>query len=251
MFGKKKKDIVPQKPVRFKKSKKRQLSARLRGYFLTGLIVTVPVGITYWALRALIRAADRMASGYFKLIPNDVLERYSLQDIPGLGMAITLTFVLVAGFLARNIIGRKLVGLGERIIEKIPLVRSIYSASKQLLETVFAGSEEHFERVVLVEYPRKGIRSIGFVTGHADGYSREILPEPHLHIFIPTTPNPTSGWYILLPEKDVIPINLTVEQAFKIIISAGMVMPQKMITEAGLSPEDKTAKINVKNIKTE
>lgn len=228
--------------------KKSKWTTRLRGYFLTGIIITVPLWITFWALRTLIRTADKMASGYFKLIPPEVLEKYSLQDIPGLGMIIILTLVLVVGFLARNIIGKKLVNFGEKIIERIPLVRSIYSASKQLLETVFAGSEEHFERVVLVEYPRRGIRSLGFVTGHADGYSEEVLPGPHLHIFIPTTPNPTSGWYILLPEKDVVPTNLTVEEAFKVIISAGMVMPKKKITLAGLEPGDKTGKINVENI---
>ena len=198
---------------------------RFRNYFLTGLLVTVPLGITFLVLKFLISLAD----GVLKIIPAQLRDAYPLLKIPGLGMLLTLSLVLIAGFLAHNFIGKKLVAFGERIIQKIPLVRSVYSASKQLLETVFAGREDNFERVVLIEYPRKGILSIGFVTGMAKQYSLDILPEPHVNIFIPTTPNPTSGWYILLPEKDIILLDISVEEAFKIIISAGMVMPRNGI----------------------
>lgn len=225
------------KPIRKflnpKESGNVQAMARIRKYLLTGLLVTIPIGVTFFVLKFFIGLAD----GVLKLIPQNFQESYPFFKIPGLGMLITLALVIAAGFFAHNFIGRKIVQLGENIIERIPLVRSIYSASKQLLETIFTDTNNQFQRVVMVEYPRKGILSIGFVTGRADGYSEKIFPTPHLSIFIPTTPNPTSGWYLIAPEEDVIPINLSVEEAFKIIISAGIVTPNKSVEISGVKAQ--------------
>lgn len=217
------------------KEKKNALAmARIRNYFFAGLLVAVPIGVTFFVLKFFIGLADKALG----LIPQNFQESYPFFKIPGLGILITLALVITVGFLAHNFIGKRIVRLGENIIEKIPLVRSVYSASKQLLETIFTNTNNQFERVVMVEYPRKGILSIGFATGRADGYSEKIFPEPHMSIFVPTTPNPTSGWYVLVPEKDVIPINLSVEEAFKIIISAGIVAPSKMVEISGTNIQD-------------
>lgn len=225
MAKKRKKKTKGDKAV--KQQTKKPRFAGLRNYFLTGLLVAVPLWVTYRVLVFLIDFADKGIA----VIPRDFRDAYPfIFNIPGLGTIITLSLVMLVGFFARNFFGRKLVQLGESIIEKIPLIRSVYSATKQLLETVFAGSGDHFERVVLVEYPRHGIYSLGFVTGSASAYSKELIPQKCLNIFIPTTPNPTSGWYILIPEKDVRVLNINVEQAFKIIISAGMVMPKTEVT---------------------
>lgn len=205
--------------------KHRQGLARIRNYFLTGLLVVVPLGVTFFVFKFLIGLAD----GMLRIIPQPFQDTYPLFKIPGLGLLITLSLVMVIGFLARNFVGRKLVAISERLIVRIPLLRSVYSASKQLMETIFAGTGDHFKRVVLIEYPRKGISSLGFVIGHAGGFSSDLLSKPHLNVFIPTTPNPTSGWYILVPEQDAIPVNISVEDAFKAIISAGMVMPNHTI----------------------
>ena len=193
--------------------------SRWRNYFFTGLLITVPLGITFLVLRFLIRIADSV----LRVIPQEIHDTYIVFRIPGLGVVITLTLIMVIGILAHNFVGRKLVSFGERIINHIPLVRSVYSASKQLLETIFAGTDHQFQRVVLVEYPRRGVYSIGFVTGKVPGKSAP-LDTPQLSVFIPTTPNPTSGWYLIVPEADVVPTALSVEEAFKIIISAGIVM---------------------------
>lgn len=231
MFGSKKEKVnfTKTQKVRIKRAQKeqnkKQAMLRLRNYFLTGLLVIVPLGITFFVLKFIIGLAD----GLIHVVPKNVQEMYPIFKVPGLGMVIALTLIMMVGFLARNFVGRKLVNLGERIISRIPLVRSIYSASKQLLETIFAGTDDQFEHVVILEYPRKGVYSLGFVTGRVPTLTSKKIEGPLLSVFIPTTPNPTSGWYILVPACEVIPTKLSVEEGFKIIISAGMAMPKENI----------------------
>jgi len=150
-------------------------------------------------------------------------DTYLPFPIPGLGIIFTLGIIQLVGLLSANLFGRKVVKTYERVLDRIPFVRGVYVAVKQLLEQILSPNSDRFRRAVLVEYPRKGIYSIGFVTGLDEGDLQAKTTEKVLNIFLPTTPNPTSGYYLLIPEEDAIPLDLTVDQAFKLIVSAGMV----------------------------
>ena len=191
----------------------------LKKYFITGLLVTLPLGLTYWILKVLLQSMER-------LIGNPI-QRYLEIYIPGMGIILLLTLILLIGILARNLIGKKLGQLGEMMLHKIPLVRPIYKFVKQLVNTVFMQDQARFNGVVLVEYPRRGIYSIGFVTSETRGEVQAVTEETLLNVFIPTTPNPTSGFYLLFPKEQVTYLNMTPEEGAKLIISAGMVTPEQ------------------------
>lgn len=191
----------------------------LKKYFITGLLVTLPLGLTYWILKVLLQSMER-------LIGNPI-QRYLEIYIPGMGIILLVTLILLIGILARNLLGRKLGELGETMLHKIPLVRPIYKFVKQLVNTIFMQNQATPSAVVLVEYPRLGIYSIGFVTSETRGEVQEITEETLLNVFIPTTPNPTSGFYLLFPKEQVTYLNMTAEEGAKLIISAGMVTPQQ------------------------
>jgi len=201
----------------------RILRAGIKKFFLTGLLVVVPVYLTYYILSVLVRFADHLLSFLPQKFHPDT---YLPFHIPGFGIIITFIFIFLVGVLTTNFFGKKMVLLWERILSKIPLIRTIYTASKQLIEAFFATNRAGFRRVVLIEYPRKGIYVIGFVTGIARGEVQNKTNEKTINIFLPTTPNPTSGFYILVPEKDTIPLKISVEDAFKLIISGGMISPE-------------------------
>ncbi|MDX1763493.1 MAG: DUF502 domain-containing protein [bacterium] len=192
----------------------------LKKYFITGLLVTLPLGLTYWILKVLLQSMER-------LIGNPI-QRYLEIYIPGMGIILLVTLILLIGILARNLIGKKLGQLGETMLHKIPLVRPIYKFVKQLVNTVFMQDQARFNGVVLVEYPRLGIYSVGFVTGEARGEVQDVTDETLVNVFIPTTPNPTSGFYLLFPKEQVTYLNLTAEEGAKLIISAGMVTPEQI-----------------------
>jgi len=196
------------------------LKVQTRRHFLTGLLVIVPLGLTFFVVSSIAGYMDR-SLGYLprKFHP----DTYLPFRIPGLGIIFTLAIIQFVGLLSTNLFGRKVVKTYEGILDRIPFVRGVYVAVKQLLQQILSPHSDRFRRAVLVEYPRKGIYSIGFVTGLGEGDLQEKTEERVLNVFLPTTPNPTSGYYLLVPEKDAIPLNLTVEQAFKLIISAGMV----------------------------
>jgi uncharacterized membrane protein len=146
-------------------------------------------------------------------------------SIPGVGLVATLLLILAIGMLATNIFGRSLVSFSERIVDRIPVVKGIYMLFKQVSDTVLNRDRGAFRQVVLIEYPRKEIWSVAFVTGVSSGEVQKVTERKLVNIFVPTTPNPTSGFYILVPEEDMIPLTMTVEEAFKLIISGGMVTP--------------------------
>jgi uncharacterized membrane protein len=172
----------------------------------------------------LIRGMDAI----LKIIPAKYLPDTYLQvHIPGLGLIFVVILVLAVGLLTKNIVGRKIVRLGENIVERIPLVRILYAGVKQLLETIFLQKTDAFKRVGLVEYPRRGTYVIGFITGESKGEIQDKTDKNMMNVFIPTTPNPTSGFYILIPEDEVVMLNMTVEDAFKLIISGGIVSSPK------------------------
>jgi len=198
----------------------RYVRDRIRRNFIAGFVVIVPLGLTFYVVAAIVHWADR----FLELVPQRFLpETYLGFRIPGLGVILTLLFIQVVGFLSANLLGHSVVRTYERVLDRIPVVRTLYQAVKQFLEQHIDARSDRFHRVVLVEYPRKGIYSIGFVTGVSRGEVQNRTPQKVLNVFVPTTPNPTSGYYLLVPEGDAVPLQISVEQAFKLIMSAGMV----------------------------
>lgn len=202
------------------KDLRRSLKGAARKHFLTGLLVMVPLGLTYYVVSAIVGAMDQVLA---ILPPRFHPETYLPFRVPGLGLAVTLLFIQVVGFLCANLLGRTVVKAYERLLARIPLVRSIYAGVKQVMEQILSDRSGRFRRVVLFEFPRKGAYSLGFVTGVVGGELGAKAGGRAVNVFIPCTPNPTSGFYLVLPEADVIPVDLTVEQAFKIILSGGIV----------------------------
>lgn len=207
--------------------------ARLRGNFLTGLVVVLPIGLTLW----LIWTVTGWIDGWIlPLIPHRFrLDQYVGIDLRGAGVVIFLAFTVLTGWAAKGLIGRTFLHWGERLVARMPVIRSIYSGLKQIAETVFAQSETSFNKACLLEYPRKGIWAIGFISTTAKGEIAARLPtgEPGLSVFLPTTPNPTSGFLLFLPKSEVIELEMTVEDAAKLIISAGLVYPSAKEAKEG------------------
>jgi len=195
---------------------------RIKAHLLTGLLVVVPIGLTIYILTFVVSYMDR----FIKFLPPKYHpDTYLPFHIPGLGLLVTLFVILLIGVLTRNIIGKKLIASGERIFEKIPLVRNIYLPIKQMFEAIFLQKSDSFKRVVLLEYPRKGIYTIGMVTGVTQGEIQAKTEKKMINIFVPTTPNPTSGFYIAVPEEDLFELKMTVQEAFKLIVSGGTIVP--------------------------
>ncbi|MBI5971269.1 MAG: DUF502 domain-containing protein, partial [Deltaproteobacteria bacterium] len=196
----------------------------IRGCFITGLLVVVPLYITIYVLSLIVGFMDNVLGLLPGLVHPDT---YLPFHIPGLGVIFTVGVIFLVGLLTKNIFGRALVVLGERLISKIPLLRMVYNATKQFLETFFSEEHEGFKHVVLVEFPRSGVYSVGFQTGRPKGSLKDKTGGDSVSVFVPTTPNPTTGFYMIVKESEVISIDLSVEDAFKIIMTAGMVMPDK------------------------
>ncbi len=184
----------------------------------------VPLSFTVYVISIVLRNSDKI----FNLLPEAYNPRRLIPfPIPGLGILVVVLVIFVIGLLVKNYVGSRIMDFGERIVYQIPLVRPIYSAVKQLLVAIFTQTGEGFERVVLIQYPRQGIYALGFVTGVARGEVQEMTEQRVLNVFLPTTPNPTSGFYLLVPETDIIPLKISVEDAFKLIISGGLVSSQE------------------------
>ncbi|MFQ5901273.1 MAG: DUF502 domain-containing protein [Thermodesulfobacteriota bacterium] len=198
------------------------LKARFKRYFVAGLLVVGPLYLTYYILSILVGFMDHLLTF---LPPKFHPDTYLPFHIPGLGVIISVLVVLLVGLIARNFFGKKVLEGWESLLSRIPLIRSVYTGTKQFIETFFITNKGGFKSVVVIEYPRKGLYSIGFVTGDSKGEVQTVTSEQVLNVFIPTTPNPTSGWYVLVPEGEAIPLEMSVEEAFKLIISGGMVTP--------------------------
>jgi uncharacterized membrane protein len=188
-------------------------------YFLAGLAVLLPLVITFLILRFLIVWTDELV---LSLLPERVWPREFLGvDIPGFGFIVTVVLILLIGMLTRHFIGRKLVHLGDRIISKIPLGAGIYNATKQFMNTFISDKAQQFKSVVVVEYPRRGSWVMGFVTKHPEKHILDVDDREWVTIFIPTTPNPTSGFLIMVPQEETRALDISTDEAFKFIISAG------------------------------
>ena len=209
---------------------------RLRNYFLAGLLVTVPLGVTVALAWWLVNYVDQLV---IPLLPEDYRPDQLFPRllgveyrIPGFGLVVLLAGVTFIGGLAAGIVGRWAVRMGENVLNRMPVVRSLYSATKQILETVLRDQSQSLRQAVLVEYPRRGLWAVAFVTTDTGGELARHLGSEHLSIFLPTTPNPTSGFLLLVPRDDVIELDMSVEDAVKLIISAGMVTPQEQLSGA-------------------
>ncbi|SCA54810.1 conserved hypothetical protein [Candidatus Terasakiella magnetica] len=199
------------------------VTARLRAYFLTGILVTAPISITILLAWLFIDFVDEKVT---PLIPLDYNpETYLPFSLPGLGLLIVIIMLTVVGMLTAGFIGKLLVRLSEGIMARMPVISGIYSATKQIFETVLAQKSQAFREAVMIEYPRRGIWAIGFITGTTKGEVQNLTEESCVNIFLPTTPNPTSGFLLFVPKKDLIPLNMSVEQAVKMVISGGIVTP--------------------------
>lgn len=195
---------------------------RLRRYLVAGLLVWLPLGVTYVLVKFLVGLMDRSIA----YLPDKYQpESWYGQPLPGLGVILTIIVILVTGILVANFVGRKVVGGWESLLERIPIVRSIYSAAKNFAEIVFSDSGNAFNKVLLVEYPRKGLYTITFQTATEVGEIQARTGNDVVACFVPTTPNPTSGFIIIVPKTDVIELDMEVEEAVKLVMSLGVVVP--------------------------
>jgi uncharacterized membrane protein len=204
-----------------------RLKQDLKNDLIAGLLVVIPLATTIWLTITVANWVIKFLTRIPKqLNPFDTLDPLLTNVINLLvGFAVPLLSILIIGLMARNIFGRWLLDVGEMILQGIPLAGSVYKTLKQLLETILKDSKDKFRRVVMVEYPRRGVWTIGFVTGSVNSGFQEHLSENLISVFIPTTPNPTSGWYAMIPENELIDLSISIEDAFKILISGGIVNP--------------------------
>ena len=219
-----------------KRPRRPGLIGRLRSNFLAGLIIVAPIGLTFWLIYTVVGWIDGWV---WPFVPNrwhpDVLiNRWFGTDatpiavnVRGIGVVIFLVFTVIVGWLGKGYIGRAVIRFGEQLVDRTPIVRSVYNGVKQIAETVFSQRDTSFDHACLVEYPKEGIWAIAFISTAAKGEIAAKLPgeDEIATVFLPTTPNPTSGFLLFLPRKDVIILDMTVEDAAKLVISAGLVYP--------------------------
>lgn len=190
--------------------------ARLKNYLITGLFVLIPVAITFWVVKAVLTTINDLILPYLRLIG------VPIPEIPGIGILITLSIILLLGVMAQNYFGKKIIGYWELLISKIPVVRSIYNATKQTVETLFL-SKENFSKVVFVHFPYKDSLAIGFLSNEV-----KVCEEEKYMVFVPTVPNPTSGFLLVVNKEDIIFTDMTVEEAMRTLLSGGLVVRKKI-----------------------
>ena len=202
----------------------------MKKYLLAGLLVWLPLTLTVWVLSSVLGLLDGVF-GWFISATQAVLPQAatapleSLRHIPGLGLVVTLVALLLTGIFATNIVGQWWLRQGSRLLNRIPIVKSIYNSIKQVSDTLFSSSGNAFREAVLVQYPREGAWTIAFVTGKPGGEAAQHLPGDYLSVYVPTTPNPTSGFFLMVPRRDVIELAMSVDEALKYVISMGVVSP--------------------------
>lgn len=203
-----------------------KLGSKIRAYLFTGILVTAPVAITFYMAYKFILWVDRMVN---RMIPpriNEMLSDIIPFTIPGLGLLMLIVALILVGMFAAGFLGKFFLRLGEWIVYKMPLISSVYSVLKQIFETFFSTKNQAFSKVVLLEYPRKGIWILGLVSSETKGEVNERMGIEMLNVFIPTTPNPTSGFLIFVPKEDTVELDMSVEEGLKFIISGGLVEPE-------------------------
>ena len=194
----------------------------IKRYFITGLLIWVPLAITAWVISFIAGVADHS----LRLLPESVHPSELLGfNIPGAGILLTLVVILTTGILAANFIGQRLVQWWEKLLAKIPVVNSIYNSVKQVSDTLISSSGNAFRKALLIQYPRPGAWTIAFLTGKPGGGVQNHLQGDYVSVYVPTTPNPTSGFFLMLPQNEVIELDMNVDEALKYIISMGVVAP--------------------------
>ena len=226
-----------------------RLKQDLKNDLIAGLLVVIPLATTIWLSIYLAKWAIDLFTRIPKQInPFDGLNPFLINILNfSVGLAVPLLTILIIGLMARNIVGRWLLDFGEQFLQAIPLAGSVYKTLKQILETLLGDSKTKFRRVVIVEYPRKGVWTMGFVTGKVSPQLQTHLTQEAISVFIPTTPNPTSGWYAIIPQSEAIDIDISIEDAFKILISGGIVSPEIHTIKPKVSVSPSNQKVTVKN----
>lgn len=212
------------------KPKRISVWAWLRGRFLAGMVIAAPIAITIFVLQFLINFIDSRVKPL--LPPLLQPETYTNYAIPGFGVLVMIVALTILGAIATNLIGRSVISATDRILSRIPLVRNVYAAFKQLTEVLANNQQASYDRVVMVEYPKKGSWCIGFVASNAKGEIRENLSEEFIGVFVPTTPNPTSGFLMFVHQNECIDLDMTVEEGAKMILSAGLIVPERPLEPA-------------------
>jgi uncharacterized membrane protein len=212
---------------------------RVRNVFITGLLITLPIALTWFILQFLLKNFDALSPVFTKILIQlgaPIPEGYR---IPFLGLVVTLLIVLMVGWFTTNFFGKKLFQIGETVIGKIPFVRRIYTGTKQVVSSIAEADTTAFRKVVLLEFPRRGLLAIGFVTGESRGEVQQMTQENMLNVFVPTMPNPTSGFLIFCPPDELTEVSMTIEEGIKYVVSGGIVTPPglKVIEEKGLRLE--------------
>jgi len=200
-----------------------RIKRRLRNIFITGLLITLPIAITFFILKFLFKNLDALSPVFTDLLIQAGAPIPEGFRIPFLGFLMTFLIILLVGILTTNIFGKQVVHLGETLVEKIPFVRRIYSSTKQVVVAFANADTDSFKKVVLIEFPRKGIHAIGFITGETRGEIRQYTSAQYINVFVPTTPNPTSGFLVFAPQEEVQEIAMSIEDGVKYVISGGIV----------------------------
>ncbi|ABC22529.1 DUF502 domain-containing protein [Rhodospirillum rubrum] len=216
----------PARPPTGKTSKKRAekarrmtFGARLRTYFFAGVLVTAPIAITFFVAWTFIEFVDRKVVG-------NLPQAYQVDlPVPGIGLLLLVVLLTIIGAFTAGYLGRLLVRFGEGLVQRVPVVRSIHGALKQIIETILAQQSSAFRQVVLVEYPRRGMWALGFITGVTEGEVQNLTEDEVINVFLPTTPNPTSGFLLFVPRQDLVVLDMSVEDGIKMIISGGIFTP--------------------------
>jgi len=203
--------------------RRRGLLGRLRGYLIAGVLVTAPIGITFYFAYLLISFVDNRITPLIPAVYNP--NTYLPFAIPGLGVIVLLLTLTLVGALTAGLIGRSIVRLGDKLLHQTPFIRSIYGATKQIVETVLSQQTEAFRQVVLFEYPRRGCWAMGFVTGRTSGEVQNVTTDEVVNVFLPTTPNPTSGYLLFVPRRELVVLDMSVEEGIKMVVSGGIVTP--------------------------
>ena len=197
---------------------------RFRNYFISGLLFWIPLALSVLVIKFFLEVINNLVPS--RLLPESLLNLDT--TIPGSGIILVILIILITGALVTNILGRKIVDLWERALNKIPGFRNIYNALKKISSTVLNTSSDSFRKAFLIQYPSKGIWVIAFQSGEYEGEVKDIIGGEVINLFVPTTPNPTSGFFVMMPKKDAYELQMTVEEAFKLVISAGVVTPENL-----------------------
>lgn len=231
-FMRKKRTLHEEVGIRVK-GVQRSLASRLRTYLVAGVLITAPISITVYLTYIFLKLVDEAV---IRMFPNVWYDQfYGDTTIPGLGFLAAVAFFVLVGWLTTNILGRFFVKLAEYFVDRVPVIRTLYGAIKQILETVMASKSQAFREAVMIEYPRKGMWAIGFVTGETKGEAQDLTDKETINVFVPTTPNPTSGFLLFVPKTDVKYLDMSVEEAVKLVVSAGIITPDE-------KPKKKTIK---------